>query len=72
MRERKFNLRPATLLDLHLVHNLMVQQNRVDFGGSLLSSEDLRQRWQAPDFSLSEHSQIAFSAADQALVYAEI
>jgi hypothetical protein len=72
MKERKFKLRSATLVDLDLVYNLMVQQNSVDFGSALLSVEDLRQRWQAADFSLSEHSQIAFSADEQLLGYAEI
>ncbi|MAT97888.1 MAG: hypothetical protein CL608_12150 [Anaerolineaceae bacterium] len=72
MREGKFKLRWATLLDLDIVYNLMVQQNIADLGHALLSIEGLRERWQAPDFSLSEHSQIAFSAADQLLGYAEI
>lgn len=72
MRKKKFKLRSATLLDLDLVHNLMIQQNTADFGNPLLSIEDLRQRWQASDFSLSEHSQVAFSADDQLLGYAEI
>lgn len=67
-----FMVRPATLSDLDTVYNLIVQQNTADFGHALLSIEDLRQRWQAPDFSLSGHSQIAFSADDQLLGYAEI
>jgi ribosomal protein S18 acetylase RimI-like enzyme len=50
----------------------MVQQNTVDFGSALLSIEDLRQRWQAPDFSLAKQTQVAFSTADQILGYAEI
>ncbi len=72
MRNKQFQLRSVTLFDLDIVYNLIVQQNIADFGHALLSVEDLRQRWQAPDFSLSEHSQIAFSTADQLVGYAEI
>jgi hypothetical protein len=72
MRKKKLKLRSATLLDLEIVYNLMVQQNMVDFDSALLSIEDLRQRWQVSDFSLNEYSQIAFSADEQLLVYAEI
>jgi ribosomal protein S18 acetylase RimI-like enzyme len=72
MRENKFKLRPATLFDLDAVYNLMIQQNFEDFGSSPLSIEDLRKRWQESDFSLSKHSQGAFSADDQLVGYAEI
>ena len=72
MKNKQIKLRPATLFDLDIVCNLMFQQNTADFGSALLSIEDLRQRWQALDFSLSKHSHIAFSADEQLLGYAEI
>ncbi len=71
-RIERFQLRPATFTDLDAVHNLITCQNSVDFGRTLLSLEDLHQRWHDSDFSLAKQTQVAFSADDQLMGYAEI
>lgn len=65
-------LRPATIADLDAVYTLIAQQNSADFGSALLSSENLRQRWQDAEFSLATQTQVAFSADGQLRGYAEI
>ncbi|MBK8900054.1 MAG: GNAT family N-acetyltransferase [Anaerolineaceae bacterium] len=67
-----FQLRPATFPDLDAIYTLVAQQNTADFGSALLSLEELRQRWHAPDFSLAKQTQVAISAADQIVAYAEL
>ena len=72
MRSKQLQLRPVTLFDLDVVYNLIVQQNMLDFGDTLISLEDLRQQWHDPEFSLAKHSRVVVSSDDQLVGYAEI
>lgn len=47
-----FSFRPASLDDIHVIHQIITQQNILDYGDPLRSVEDVQRTWGSPIFDL--------------------
>ena len=66
---KKYSVRPARLSDIEAVHEIIAQQNTIDFGNALRTMTDLQKLWESID--LDNDTCIAF--ADGKLAgYAEL
>ena len=43
---RQFSVRPPRLSDLEAVHQIIAQQNTLDYGSAMVTLDDLRKKWQ--------------------------
>lgn len=66
---RRYAVRSAKLSDLAEVHRILAAQNTADFGGPLLTIEDLQKRWEK--LNLDEDACVAFQENELA-GYAEL
>ena len=67
-----FTVRPARLDDIDAVHQLITEQNKLDFGDPLRTIDDTRRGWQSPSFNLELDSLIAIASNSQIAAYAEL
>lgn len=67
-----FSFRPASFDDINLIHQLVTQQNILDFGDPLRTVADIERIWNGPTFDLETDSLLAISPNGQAAGYAEI
>jgi len=67
-----FSFRPASFDDLSIVHQLITQQNILDYGDLLRSVEDIERIWNGPDFDLTADTQVAVLPNGQIAAYAEL
>ena len=56
----KYSVRPAKSGDIDAVFDLIANQRTLDFGGAMMSMDDLRSRWEL--LNLNEDTVTAFSA----------
>lgn len=67
-----FSFRPASFNDLPVVHQLVTQQNILDYGDPLRSAEDIERIWNGSGFDLKADTQIALASNGQVAAYAEL
>jgi mycothiol synthase len=67
-----FSFRPASFNDLSIVHQLITQQNILDYGDPLRSVEDIEWIWNGPNFKLQSDTQIATASDGKIAAYAEL
>lgn len=67
-----FSFRPASFNDLPIVHQLITQQNILDYGDPLRSVEDIERIWNGPSFDLKADTQIASTSDGKIAAYAEL
>jgi GNAT superfamily N-acetyltransferase len=67
-----FSFRPVSFDDINIVHQLITQQNILDFGEPLRTVEDIQRIWSAPIFHLAMDTQLAIAPNGQAAGYAEL
>jgi mycothiol synthase len=67
-----FTLRPAAFDDIDIVHQLITEQNKLDFGDPLRTIDDTQRGWQASNFNLEFDSRVAITANGQIAAYAEL
>jgi GNAT superfamily N-acetyltransferase len=67
-----YSFRPASLDDVHPVHQLISAQNILDYGDSLRSVEDIQRIWNSPSFDLELDTQLAIAPGGQIAAYAEL
>lgn len=67
-----FSFRPASFNDLSIVHQLVTQQNILDYGDPLRSVEDTERIWNGETFDLKADTQIANASDGQIAAYAEL
>jgi GNAT superfamily N-acetyltransferase len=65
-------VRPATFDDIDVVHQLITEQNKLDFGDPLRTIDDTRRGWQSPNFNLELDSLIAVTSNNEVAAYAEL
>jgi len=66
---RQFSVRPPRLTDLEAVHQIIAQQNTVDYGSAMVTLDDLRKKWQK--INLEDDACIAYMNNEPA-GYAEL
>jgi GNAT superfamily N-acetyltransferase len=66
---KKFSVRPAGMKDIEAVYDLIAKQRTIDFGGAMMSMDDLRRRWEST--VLETHAMTAFVDGELA-GYAEL
>jgi mycothiol synthase len=72
MAMSNFTFRPVTFNDIEIVHQLIVEQNMLDFGDPLRTAEDILRGWKAPNFNLELDAMLAIASNDQIVGYAEL
>ena len=66
---KQYSVRPPRLSDLQVVHDLIAQQNTIDYGSAMITLEDLEKKWQG--LNLEEDACIVYRDHDLA-GYAEL
>jgi mycothiol synthase len=67
-----FTFRPATFEDIDIVHQLIAEQNILDFGEPLRTAEDILRGWRASNFNLELDAMLAIAPNNQIVGYAEL
>lgn len=67
-----FIIRSAAIDDIDTLHQLITEQNILDFGEPVRSVESIRQEWNSPDFNLELDSFVAIASSGQIAGYAEL
>ena len=66
---KQYSVRPPRLTDLEAVHQIIAQQNTVDYGSAMVTLDDLRKKWQK--INLEDDACIAYMNNEPA-GYAEL
>jgi GNAT superfamily N-acetyltransferase len=67
-----FTFRSVTFEDIDVVHQLIAEQNILDFGEPLRTTEDILRGWRASNFNLELDAVFAIAPNDQIIGYAEL
>ena len=68
----RYSFRPASHEDINTIHQLITQQNILDFGDPLTTIEDIKRTWSGLTFNLETDSQLAIAHNGEAAGYAEL